>query len=75
MRKAVPPPTMWDIVLEVVGKWAWAADKSETGWSSIEEFNTSGRRGHPGFSDSKEINATRVSEIRNSCEFERRERM
>ena len=51
--------------------WAWAADKSETRWSSIEEFSTSRRRGDPGFSESKEIYVTRVGEIRNSCEFER----
>ena len=51
--------------------WAWAADESETRWSSIEEFSTSRRRGDPGFSESKEINAMRVRAIRNSCEFER----
>jgi len=55
MRKAVPPPTMWDFVaLEL----PWAADKSESRRSGIEEFGRGRCRGYPGFSESKEVNMT-----------------
>jgi hypothetical protein len=50
---------------------AWTADEGEARWSSIKELCTSGGGGDPGFSESKQVNVTRFSEVMYSREFER----